>query len=63
MRALLNDHIKGIYLGHLSKENNYPELAFEAVKDELLGNAYSNDYRDFNLMVANREQCSSVIEC
>ena len=63
VRALLNDHIKGIYLGHLSKENNYPELAFEAVKDELLGNAYSNDYRDFNLMVANREQCSPVIEC
>lgn len=63
VRALLNDHIKGIYLGHLSKENNYPELAFEAVKDELLGNPYSNDYRDFNLMVADREQCSTVIEC
>ena len=63
VRALLNDHIKGIYLGHLSKENNYPELAFEAVKAELFGNAYSNDYRDFNMMVASREQCSTLIEC
>lgn len=26
---LLNDHIKGIYLGHLSKENNYDKLAYE----------------------------------
>lgn len=63
VRALLNDHIKGIYLGHLSKENNYPELAFEAVKAELFGNAYSMDYRDFNMMVASREQCSTLIEC
>ncbi len=62
IRELLNDHVKGIYLGHLSKENNYPELAFEAVKNELFGNPYSNDCRDFNLMVANRETCSQVIE-
>lgn len=63
VRELLNDHIKGIYLGHLSKENNYPDLAFEAVKSELYGNAYSNDYRDFNIMVANRDTCSPLIEC
>lgn len=63
VRELLNDHIRGIYLGHLSKENNYPELAFEAVKNELYGNPFSNDYRDFNLMVADRSQCSTVIEC
>ena len=63
VKSLLNDHIKGIYLGHLSKENNYPELAFEAVKAELTGNIYSKDYRDFNIMIANREQCSIAIEC
>ncbi len=63
VRELLNDHIKGIYLGHLSKENNYPDLAYEAVKGELYGNPYSNDYRDFNLMVANRQSCSAIIEC
>jgi len=63
VRELLNDHIKGIYLGHLSKENNYPDLAYEAVKAELLGNPYSNDCRDFNMMVAKREHRSHVIEC
>lgn len=62
VRELLNDHIKGLYLGHLSKENNYPELAYEAVKAELYGNPYSNDVRDFNMMVANRDCCSQVIE-
>lgn len=25
---LLNDHVKGILLGHLSKENNFEELAY-----------------------------------
>ena len=58
-----NHDIRMLEVGPLSKENNYPELAFEAVKDELLGNPYSNDYRDFNLMVASREHCSTVIEC
>ena len=62
VRELLNDHIKGIYLGHLSKENNYPELAYEAVKAELFGNPYSNDCRDFNIMVAERDCCSEPIE-
>lgn len=63
IKSLLNDHIKGIYLGHLSKENNYPDLAFETVKSELIGNSFSDDYRDFNLSVACREQCSACIEC
>ncbi len=62
IRELLNDHIKGIYLGHLSKENNYPDLAYEAVKNELYGNPFSQDIRDFNLMVANRSECSDIIE-
>ncbi|MDO5149611.1 MAG: MBL fold metallo-hydrolase [Oscillospiraceae bacterium] len=63
VRALLNNHLKGIYLGHLSKENNYPELALEAVKSELIGNPFSNDCRDFNLSVASRSSCSALIEC
>lgn len=63
IKSLLNDHIRGIFLGHLSKENNYPELAFEAVKAELAGNRFSDDYRDFNLAVASREHCSKLVEC
>ncbi len=52
-----------IIYGHLSKENNFPDLALEAVKNELFGNPYSNDYRDFNITVADREKCSMLIEC
>lgn len=62
IRELLNEHMKGIYLGHLSKENNYPDLAYETVKNELLGNPYSQDIRDFNIRVASRSECSSIIE-
>lgn len=54
IRSLLNDHIKGIILGHLSEKNNYPALAYEAVKNELLGNEYTDDVREFNLTVAGR---------
>lgn len=56
---LLNSHIKGIALGHLSHENNYPDLAFETVKNILLDNEFTNDIRDFNLQVARRD-CPSV---
>ena len=59
---ILNNHIKAIFLGHLSNENNYPELAYETVKTELMGNPYTNDVRDFNLQVAGRSMPSSLIE-
>ena len=48
-------------LGHLSKENNYAELALETVKLEVtLGN---NPYRgeDLPLMVANRDTISQIL--
>ena len=32
--TILNDNVKGILLGHLSKENNYDKLAFETVKSD-----------------------------
>ena len=32
---ILHDNLKHILLGHLSKENNYPELAYETVKLEV----------------------------
>ena len=58
---ILNSHLKAVFLGHLSKDNNYPELAYETVKAELLGNPFSNDVRDFNLQVASRVCCSELI--
>lgn len=58
---ILNNHIKTIFLGHLSKENNYPELAYETVKYELAKNPFTNDVRDFNLQVAGRNVHSALI--
>ncbi len=61
IRSLLNNHLKAIFLGHLSKENNYPELAYETVKVELDDNPFTNDVRDFNLQVASRDSCSQLV--
>lgn len=34
IKELMNDHLKKVVLGHLSKENNYQELALETVRQE-----------------------------
>ena len=60
LNSLLNDHVKVSFIGHLSRENNYPELAYETVKLEISDNPYTEDVRDFNLHVADREQASDL---
>ena len=62
LSKVLNNHLKGIFLGHLSQENNLPELAFETVKCEItLGNCpYRGD--DFRIEVAKRDCVSAGIE-
>ena len=62
IRDVLNDHIKTIFLGHLSKENNLPELAYAAVAAELEGNPFTDDVRDFHLQVANRDTHSALLD-
>ncbi len=59
---ILNDKMKGVFLGHLSKDNNYPELAYETVRVavDMGDNPYSSG--DFPIMVANRAELSPVIE-
>ena len=61
LSRILHDNMKSIVLGHLSKDNNLPELAYESVCMEItLGdNPYKAD--DFDIMVANRSECSRVI--
>ena len=61
IKELLNDHIRGIMLGHLSKENNIAELAYETVAQELTENPFTNDVRDFHLSVARRAEHSEVL--
>lgn len=62
LNKLLHDNIKGIFLGHLSKENNLPELAFETVRVgiEMADNPYSGG--DFPIVVAPRDKMSNVFE-
>ena len=61
IKSILNNHIRAILLGHLSKENNIPELAYETVKLELMENEYTNDVRDLGLEVAKRDIPGSLI--
>ena len=49
-------------LMHLSKENNFEELAYETVKLELENNSYANDVREFGLAVARRDMPMAAIE-
>ncbi len=58
---ILHDKLQAIVLGHLSKENNLPELAYEAVRMEITMG--ENPYRaeDFRMMVADRSTVSPVI--
>ena len=58
---ILHDNLQFAILGHLSKENNYAELAYETVKLEVsLGdNPYKGD--DIRLLVAKRDQVSEIM--
>lgn len=61
LSGILNDHLNHITLGHLSKENNLAELAYETVKLEVtLGeNPYKGE--DIPITVAKREERSERI--
>ncbi len=62
IRSILNDHIKTIFLGHISRENNMPELAMAAVKAELDGNPFTQDVREFHLQAAHRDIHSALLD-
>ena len=62
IKSLLNNHIKGLMLGHLSKENNFEELAYETVKQEISDNPFTDDVRDFGLTVAKRDTFGDIFE-
>ena len=56
---LLKNDLKEVMLGHLSKENNFPELAYQTVTNELMEN--NSDLDNIRLSVANRYLPSKVI--
>lgn len=59
---IVHDNLKCILLGHLSKENNYAELAYETVKLEVtLGNApYKGE--ELPIVVADRDKMSKIFQ-
>lgn len=59
---ILHGGLKHILLGHLSKENNYEDLAFETVKSEIA--ISENEYKadDFDITVAKRDT-NSILFC
>lgn len=59
---LLHDNIKGIILGHLSKENNLEELAYETVRLEITASDTKYNGNDFPLYVAKRDCPIAAIE-
>lgn len=61
LNYLLHDNLKGIFLGHLSQENNYEELAVETVKVEISMGDHSYKASDFLMAVAKRDAISEVI--
>lgn len=61
LSRILHDKLQAIVLGHLSKENNLPELAYEAVRMEITMGDNPYNANDFRMMVANRSEVSPVI--
>jgi phosphoribosyl 1,2-cyclic phosphodiesterase len=59
---ILHDQLQAIVLGHLSQQNNLPELAYETVRMEIAMSDVPYTGSDFPLMVAKRSEVSEVIE-
>ena len=56
---LIHDNLQTAMLGHLSKENNFPELAYQTVVNELINSG--SDISKINLSVASRDHASELI--
>ena len=52
--------LNNVMLGHLSKENNFPELAYKTVVEELIQNKINEN--NIRLAVANRDKTSPIVD-
>ena len=57
---LYNLGLSNVMLGHLSKENNFPELAYKTVVEELMNNQINEN--NIKLSVAYRDKPSNIID-
>lgn len=62
LECILHDNLKNIVLGHLSKENNYPALAFQTVCNEITYGETPYKAGDFCIDVAKRDIPGNLIE-
>lgn len=61
LSELMHDNMKAVQLGHLSKENNLVELAYETVRTEVTMADIPYTANDFELTVAKRSEASTPI--
>lgn len=59
--SVLSERVRHIFLGHLSKENNYDKLAFETVRLEIDMSESCYRASDFPIEVAKRDAVSSLV--
>ncbi|MBC2580920.1 MBL fold metallo-hydrolase [Clostridium sp. DJ247] len=59
--SITNDKFKRVILGHLSKTNNYPELAYQTVVNILSDSGIKLD-KDLRLTMAKRDMPSNYVE-
>lgn len=59
---VLHDGFQKVILGHLSKENNYPQLAWETVRLEVTMGENPYKGSDFPVVVAKRDEVSELVE-
>ncbi len=57
---LINTGVRNVMLGHLSKENNFPELAYKTVMEEIIYNNYPEN--SIQLSVATRYNHTPIID-
>ncbi|HUM82839.1 MAG TPA: MBL fold metallo-hydrolase [Lachnospiraceae bacterium] len=61
LSRVLHDGMKQVYLGHLSKENNYEELAYETVCSEVTMGDNPYNSKDFCISIAHRDVASAPV--
>lgn len=61
LSELMHDDLKAVVLGHLSKENNLAELAYETVRTEVTMADIPYTANDINLSVAKRSEASDLV--
>lgn len=67
LSKIMHDNMHTVYLSHLSKENNLPQLAYESVRVEVTMNRADMpkdaiSINDIKLHVANRTELSEITE-